>query len=184
LIYCNTYEEKNDNLIEIKNSEVIPGNNIEFIVQNMISCNRVCGHRNIFINNKFDENINVGEDTELWARVLKEFPLMYNDKFTVVLTHHSDRTVHIANEKTFIAHIETMKKIFKNDTNKSISSKIRKLVLSIAYFNLARHYEYSNKKMKLFISMMYSIILNPSHRLKEKIYIIVKGILNSRINRD
>jgi glycosyltransferase involved in cell wall biosynthesis len=180
IYFCNTYEEKAGIFNKIENTDALSGNDIEYVVQNMISSNRVCIHSNILVKHKFNEHLRIGEDTELWTRILREYPLIANNKYTVVLTNHEDRTVHISNEKSFTGHLNLIKKIIKYDTENNISYKVRKNILSIAYFNLARHYEYKRKRLKLILAMINSILICPNQKMKEKIYIIMNNIYITR----
>ena len=52
-------------------------NNIEFLLLNTIATSRACAHREVFLENKFNEKIRIGEDVELWQRIIKSFPIFF-----------------------------------------------------------------------------------------------------------
>jgi glycosyltransferase involved in cell wall biosynthesis len=176
IFYCNTLEDSDGKLTEIKSEDIKTRNNIEFVLQNIIGCPRTCIHKSILKKYSFNETLNVGEDLDLWVRALKEFPLIRNDKYTVVFTIHDNRTVHISNTESIKAHLKLIKKIISEDSNHYISTEVRKQALSYAYLSLARHYEYKKQGFKCIITLIKSIIIEPKQKFKEKIYMIINNI--------
>ena len=174
IYYCNTLEENNGVLqkVNLEINEKL-NNNIERVLIAPIGSPRVCINKTILDIYKYDESLNLGEDIELWVRILPHYPLIYNNDYTVVFLSHNERSVALNNKKGFIEHIRLLKKIKREDRENLISRRFYKKLLSNAYFNLGRHYKYSNERFKTITTMLSALLISPFHRWKEKIYYIL-----------
>ncbi len=134
VFYCNTVEDKEGKLIPFAQPKIHARNNVEWVALATLGSPRTCVHHAIFNKHQFNSAITVGEDVELWTRVLKEYPLYHNDAATVVFVSHSGRTV--AREESYYASIENLKRIFRADSEGYICDAARRTVLSNAYLRL------------------------------------------------
>jgi glycosyltransferase involved in cell wall biosynthesis len=111
------YTEKNGNRTkkELLNFEVHP---VREISEKFLIPTQVCVSREILINNRFDENFCLWEDTHLWMRIAAQFPVIQINLYTAVQIHHKDSTVAIGSKKIKIndvnRYIEAIKSLSEN----------------------------------------------------------------------
>ncbi|HXH20121.1 MAG TPA: glycosyltransferase family A protein [Chitinophagales bacterium] len=177
MLYCDTVEDAGGRVTRIESYPVEARNAIEWVVQVTPGSPRTCVHRSILEKHRFNPSLTVGEDLDLWVRVLKEFPVIYNRDFTVAFVTHSGRTVNVGNESSYKAHLAIMEKIISEDTAGYISSAVRKKVLASAWFRLSQHYLHTGRRWKAFNSLLRSLILAPRVRAKEKIYLLLTRVI-------
>lgn len=133
-------------------------NNLEFIILNTIGTPRACVHKSILKEHQFNKKIIMGEDKELWSRIVINFPLFFHQKKTFIELDHPDRSVNLTNGK---ASLKTIQSIIRSN-KLLIRKKIKNRVLSNAYFNIAK-IKINHKK---YASAIYFIILSLSISLK------------------
>lgn len=178
VFYCNTLEDRDGELIPFVQPKIHARNNVEWVVLATLGSPRTCVHYAVFKKHQFNAAITVGEDVELWTRVLKEYPLHHNDAATVVFVTHSGRTV--AREESYYASIENLKRIFQADREGYISGIARSTVLSNAYLRLALFYRAKKQRTKALKILLYAFVKFPAHRTKEKIYLMLTSFSGNR----
>ena len=135
-------------------------NNIEFIFLNTIGTPRACVHKPILLKHQFNEKIRIGEDRELWSRILKKNPLYFHSKKTFIEVEHTNRSINLGTENE---NLKTLNLILKSN-KKSIGKKVKNRVLSNAYFKISK-----NKiKAKKIIIAGYYIVLSLIYCLKHE----------------
>lgn len=154
-------------------------NNIEFFIFNTIGIPRSCIHIDILKKHQFNPAISIGEDTELWTRIAREYPVHCINKYTQAYTEHADRSVSDVNVKPLLASVVTLKHIFTNFSKQEISSAARAHSLGYAYFRLAQSYRKNYKYGKMVSALVNSTVNTPAFRPKEKIYMLIKGFQES-----
>lgn len=132
-------------------------NNVEFVMLNSISTPRACINNKILLEQKFNEQIKIGEDRELWSRILVKHPFFIHNKKTVIQIDHEYRSTNLGSE---LENIATIKKII--DANKLlISQKVKMKSLSNAYFNMSKRQIKESKIIRaiffLFLSLVYNL---------------------------
>jgi hypothetical protein len=131
-----------------------------FFLQNTIGCPYVCCHRNILLMQQFEENLNVGEDTELWVRITKSYPFFLLDQATFLINDHSERTVNLKISNSVKNHLKTLKLI--QIRNKDILPAILiKEKLSLAWLSYCKYYIFQNKRFYAFLAVAYSLMIFP-----------------------
>lgn len=135
-------------------------NNIEFVLLNTIGTPRACVHKSIILMHQFNEKIKIGEDRELWARILKNHPLFYHKKKTFIEVEHPNRSVNLGSQ---LESLKTLKIIFKSH-KKAIRKKVKNKVLSNAYFKISK----SKIKANKIIIAGYYIVLSLIYCLKHE----------------
>jgi len=175
LYYCNTYEETQGKLIEIPNGSIKTSNKVEQIITDIIGIPRTCIHQVILKEFRFNPKYRIGEDMDLWVRIVKKYPLIPNHVHSVVYLNHVGRSVQLNNRYSFVEHINRLKQIISEDREKHISSEIKKTVLADAYYNLGRHYEFIGGKSKAIFYLTYSLFIFPSYHWKKKLYMILNN---------
>ena len=117
ILACGLYTEKNGNRTKKKllNFEVHP---VREISEKFLIPTQVCVYREILINNRFDENFCLWEDTHLWMRIAAQFPVIQINQYTTVQIHHKDSTVAIGSKEIKIKdvkrYIEAIKSLSEN----------------------------------------------------------------------
>ncbi|MDZ4845176.1 MAG: glycosyltransferase family 2 protein [Chitinophagales bacterium] len=172
VFYCNTLEDNNGKLISFPQPKIEARNNVEWVVLATMGSPRTCLHHAIFTKYQFNPKVSVGEDVDLWVRVLKEYPLIHNDAATVVFVAHGGRTV--MREESYFASLENLKRIIREDNEYFISGEVRKTVLSNAYLRIAQYYIENKSRGKALSNLVFAFFRFPAHRAKEKFYLILK----------
>jgi len=180
VIYCDTVEDSDGKMTRAATPGITARNNVEWVVQMTLGTPRTCTHRSILEKHQFNPSVTVGEDVDLWVRVLKEYPVVYNNDCTVAFVSHAGRTVDISSERSFKAHIVLIEKIISEDARGYISKDVRAKILSNAWFRLGQHYDFSGNKGKAFIAFFRSLIMAPGTRAKEKIYLMLQQFFLTR----
>ena len=151
---------KNDYCESIEEYDLSHKNNLEFVLLNSIGTPRACVAKKILLEHKFNEKLRIGEDRELWSRILIKYPLYLHSKKTFIEIEHNERSINTAD---FNSNLKILKFIIKK--NKSfIRKKIKRKVLSNAYFNISKKFILNGKN---FISIYY-LIISIFYNLKNK----------------
>lgn len=148
--------------------------NQEYLIVNPVRVAAACVKKSILVNNKFDTQIRIGEDTELWVRIANRNSIKMIDAYTQVYVAHDEQTVSEKSQKPMLQHIETLKYIFLNhNAGNTISKKIKRYSLAYAYFRLAQINFMLGKYWKGVQNILISSTYMPFFRSKEKLYLII-----------
>lgn len=152
----------------------------EFILTHIFFSLQICGQIEIFRHFNFNSSIRIGEDIELWCRIVKSYSIFpVPDSFQSVIVEHDERSINPKKTKAAIEHLSTLRHIFKENSFKDISYNVRSKLKSASYFNIAKHEMLNNRKTRAFFWTMYSILKNINNpQTKHKIYCL--SILLSR----
>lgn len=146
----------------------------EYLIVNPVRVAAACVKKSILVNNKFDTQIRIGEDTELWVRIANRNSIKMIDAYTQVYVAHDEQTVSEKSQKPMLQHIETLKYIFLNhNAGNTISKKIKRYSLAYAYFRLAQINFMLGKYWKGVQNILISSTYMPFFRSKEKLYLII-----------
>ena len=174
LLYCGFMEGRGDQLTPSTKPHFEGLNKVEEILLATVASQRVCIHSEILKEYQYDTRFRIAEDSELWSRIVEHYPLIYSDHNTVVINVHEERTVDFKNIFTYTENIELYQHIFDRDLNGQIGNSVRKQILGKAYFALGRSYEVNTKYLSMTGALLRSVLLLPSHRTKEKFYMIFR----------
>lgn len=105
----------------------------------------VCISSAILATHRFNETIRIGEDRELWSRILRTYPLIVSQHQTVLVNDYGDRTVALANLATAQHSLATTRYIITN-LGSELTTNVQRKMLSAAYFKLAQSYLANNKR--------------------------------------
>lgn len=142
----------------------------EFILLNTIETPRACVFRKVLIANQFNEKLHIGEDRELWIRIVKKFPVFFHCRKTIIQIPHKNRSVNLGTE---MLALKTTKFILKKNKVQA-RKKIKNFYLSNAYFGLAKYFVKKNKSLKSILYLSISILSNIFHpQTKHKIALIL-----------
>lgn len=139
-------------------------NKFDEIFLSDIHSQQVCIKRHLLEKNNFNTNLNVGEDTELWMRIILESEVECTKKVSVDILDHDERTIHIKNIQPVFKHYLLVKKLCKQYKSK-LSSKTIRVKKSGALFRISRHYIFVDDSLKAIWYMLLSIIKMPNQPL-------------------
>lgn len=145
---------------------------IELVLKISICSQRTSIHRSILEEHNFDIGLRVGEDQELWSRIVQNHPIIHSDQYTVVLRDLGDRTIDYMNTDTYLSNLAIRKRIIEQDTNGKIRPEWRKFALSAAYYKLAVCYLKQKRNTRFFVNMLRSIWVDPGHFFKDKLLVM------------
>lgn len=149
---------------------------IELVLKISICSQRVCVESSILKEFKYDVKLRVGEDQELWSRIVRKFPIVHSDQYTVVLRDLGDRTIDYMNTDTYLANLQIRKRIIAQDADGRIRTEWRKFALSAAYYKLAVSYLKQRRFLGFYSSIVRSLCVDPSHFPKDKLLVIASTI--------
>ena len=134
-------------------------NTLEYVLlKAIIPTSFVCISTSILQEHRFNTELYVGEDRELWSRIAANHPIVLSNQFTVVQNDLGDRTVDIANLKTAEENLRTAKLILSAAATK-LSTKVKRKVLSASYFKLAQSYLANNYRFRASVFTIRAILL-------------------------
>ena len=120
-------------------------NKLEYVLSTaIIPTSFVCISKEILEKHRFNTDLHVGEDRELWSRIVTEYPIILSNQQTVVQYDLGDRTVDISNLKTAKENLRTTQLILKH-LKTDLPRRLQRQMLSSAYFKLAQSYDANNK---------------------------------------
>lgn len=149
---------------------------VELMLKISVCSQQVAIHKSILDEFKYDVTLRIGEDQELWSRIVKHYPVIRSDQYTVVIRDLGDRTVNAMDPKMYRSNLEVRKRIISQDKEGRIRPEWRKFALSAAYYKLAVSYLKSNQRAAFLSNILQSISVDPSHFLKDKILVILSAI--------
>lgn len=122
-------------------------NKLEYVLTiAVIPTSFVCVSQSILKEHEFNADLYVGEDRELWSRIVTTYPIVLSDQFTVVQNDLGDRTVTITNLKTSKENLRTTQYIIRN-LGSELTQSVRRKMQSAAYFKLAQSYLANKKRL-------------------------------------
>lgn len=155
------------------------------IVLSLIGTPQVCIKRNILHEFKFNPNLIVGEDLELWLRIATKHPIFYlKNEPSVIALEHNERTVNYSSFNSGKFQLRTFKLILApSHSGDKISISIKREMISDTYFNIFKYYFYVNKRIDCLYYVSRSILANIfSRQLKYRINILVRLMITKRIS--
>ena len=147
----------------------------KYLLENAIIPARVCVHKNILKDFKFDEDITIVEDTILWLRIAQKYPILHLQEETVIYSVHDDNSINHKNNGA-IKRLNGLKIFFKRypEITRQIPTDFRKKLISDTLLNISKHYIYHQKKLKAIKYLLLSLFYKPiHHQTKHKIALII-----------
>ena len=147
---------------------------------NFLSCHGVFISRNIFLENKFNENraLTGSEDYELWLRLASKYNFYYNNKITSALVSHDERSVLNFDFTTLIKRKELMLSkaltSFENQNNFDSKSAILK---ANTYAYLSLHLAMMKKRKFSVEYLLKTVYNNPFFILDIRFFGVIKNLL-------
>jgi glycosyltransferase involved in cell wall biosynthesis len=148
----------------------------DWLFQYPVSPSRVCGHRSIFQDFKFREDICIVEDTVLWVSIATKFPITQLKDHLILYREHAFNSV-IANSGSCFKRYEGMKLFFQHPLSNSVSSSMKKKMLSETEFRIAEYYQFHHNKLKAAQYALKSLFTQWNHeQRKMRLFFILNSI--------
>ncbi|MCB0754985.1 MAG: glycosyltransferase family 2 protein [Flavobacteriales bacterium] len=169
MFVCNALTEHNGKRNLIAHYTTTTDDPMELVMKVAIASQQVAIHRSILRVYQYDIGIRVGEDQELWSRIVQKYPLRRTEAATVVIRDLGDRTIDVLDTSTYWSNIEVQKKIVANDKEGRIRTEWRRFAISGAYYKLALSYLSNRSYLNFYRYMLVSISKDPNHFLVDKL---------------
>lgn len=134
------------------------GNNVfDFVANAIIGTPQTCIHKALLESNLFNPCFRIGEDMELWLRIVDKNELIFiPNQATVVATDHIDRSVNFKQNNTGIEELKTLKHCFSiHHSGGKVSNKTKLEKISGCLFRAAIYHIYNhNRKMAIYYSLL------------------------------
>jgi glycosyltransferase involved in cell wall biosynthesis len=119
----------------------------DWLFQYPVSPSRVCAHHSIFQDFQFSEDICIVEDTVLWVSISTKFQITQLKEHLILYREHEFNSV-VANSGSCFKRYDGLKLFFGQILSNSVSSSMKKKMLSETEFRIAEYYQFHNKKFK------------------------------------
>jgi glycosyltransferase involved in cell wall biosynthesis len=140
---------------------------------------RVAIQREILEEYKFNETLNISEDTELFSRILVHYPLIQLKDKTVIYKLHEDNTNNLKNNP-YKGQLKALKKIFNNPmVSVKIPLVVKRKKLGFCHWGMARYYIEKKKVGATYYNIFMSFFYTPiGISFKNRIYGLYSVLLN------
>mgnify|MGYP002628307714 CR=1 FL=1 len=153
----------------------IGASSIETVLLNSITPGQFTIPANLAKKEGFDEKIRISEDTEILIRLIKHLELKIIDEYSLIYVLHEDNSVNTDRYNAFLDRKNTLSYIFDNISDKSVSKDLRNKLLNNCYFGIYRYHKAKGNFFKSKWNILVSILKYPRLRLKEKVYLLIRG---------
>jgi glycosyltransferase involved in cell wall biosynthesis len=152
------------------------GGEFNYLLLNPITPSRVCIHRNILSEFRFDPQIVIVEDLVLWVSIATKFPVFQVPVNTLLYRIHDGNSVDLS-RNSYLDRYKGLNRLFKDSDYSKVSSRIpleiKKLLLAECSFNMARHYEYV-KNWSMMNQMLFQSFRHlTTYRNKERLFMFL-----------
>lgn len=139
---------------------------------------RVIISSNILSSEKFNQELTVSEDAELFSRIAAKYPVIQIKHNTVIYNIHKGNETNILNNP-FVKQLVSLKIIFRNtDVKPMVPCWVKNKKLSSCYFGIAQYHELKGSFLKMTYYLIISILYRPFDKsTKRKIYLIFANTL-------
>ena len=152
----------------------------EYLLLNPITPSRVCIHKDIFKEFKFDPEIVIVEDLVLWVSISTKYPVFQVESYSICYRLHDGNSVDLS-RNSYLSRYKGLKRLFHNTNYKEVSNKIplkiKNFLLSECSFNMARHYEFIKNYRMMVKMIVQSFYYKLNYRNKERLYMVLSKLL-------
>jgi glycosyltransferase involved in cell wall biosynthesis len=150
----------------------------EFLLLHPIGPLQVCLPAALLKTERFNPNLRIGEDVELWLRLAKYCVFIPLDSFQTVALEHEDRSVNLKKYNAAKEQLKQLDLIFNMYSNEQLSDKVRKKMRSDCYFNSAKHFMMNGRKWKAISEIVRSASTDfQNSQFKHRMYCLFKLLL-------
>lgn len=166
----NYYVKKNKK--ENHFSNYIESNKPHFFAKESVVPGRICVKKEILNDFKFDENIVIVEDADLWFRISCHYDVKFLNEATFIYHIHEDNSVNVK-FNAYLSRLNGLKLTFKKPESSKLTSKQKREILNNCYFGIHKHYVARNELFRSRFSILKSILFYPEIRIKEKLFLFL-----------
>lgn len=180
LLYTGICFEKDD--IILKREEVLFNEKysvFDFVIKAVIGVPQTCIAKQILVDFSFNPLFRIGEDMELWLRIVNVYPLVFiPDQNTVIATDHFNRSVNVQLNNVY-AEVILMLNYIKLNYNFNFTKQVINTFYSDCYFGITKYFIFKNHRIKAIYNLIKSILYYPKGRLlKHKIAILIYLVIS------
>lgn len=175
LFFTNSWNKDEKGNLEKRYCPPLSGNIFDYIVRYTFNPQRMCLHRDIFAEIKFDPAVYICEDVDFASRIALKYPLIQVNENTIVYVSHKESFTGGDNRKAF-KELENYKRIFsKNELRNKFSFFAKNQVLSMCWFHIAVFREREGARMQMYSAIFKSFIHCPRgyNRKTNKILLVM-----------
>ena len=152
------------------------GKEFEYLLLQPITPSRVCIHKDIFKEFRFDPEIVIVEDLVLWVSIATKYPAFQLCESSLLYRIHEGNSVDLS-RNSYLFRYKGLQRLFYNEKYASVSQKIpetiKRHLLAECSFNMARHFEFISNFKKMNFELMRSFKHSPSYRNKERLFMFM-----------
>lgn len=120
-----------------------------------------CISRSILQQMRFNTEIRIGQDTELFMRVAARYPVYRLEAFTVVGVRHDDNSGALKNNSGR-ERLRGYRHVFGNkEVSQHIPWKLKREMLAYCHHREAEHYQFVGNRLCVYSSLLKAILLAP-----------------------
>lgn len=152
----------------------------EFILKASIGTPQACVHKSILKEFCFNPLVSIGEDQELWIRIVGKYPLIHIPQYSIIALEHEQRSVNVHNQETYREWLRTLRIIFApGHPGHQVQQKVKNEILSNCYFGLAKAYIYNKNSFAAIKYLLKSTLTAPGHsQNKHRALTLLKVLFN------
>jgi hypothetical protein len=155
-------------------------NPLERIFASLICLPQACIPRTVLSEHGFDENIHLGEDLELWSRIVVRYPVLFVDPRTVLVGEHEGRSIY-QQEQRYRQNRSLAQRIFRSaPRHMQVSAGVRHEFLARCYYGEAKENMTGRRYLQAFIQLLKAFVLDPGAQTKHKLYLGAALIFSKR----
>lgn len=166
------YQDENNE--ELKTMPDMTDSAAEWLFNNPITPTRVCVEKSIFNDYKFREDVIIVEDTVLWVSLMNKYKVALNPSAIAYYRWHEGNSISFENN-AYGKRLNGLKNFFKSKESNLLSPDFKAKALSDCYFGIFKHHKWHNRTWDARKTMLEAIWKYPTIRLKEKVYLLLKG---------
>ncbi len=135
---------------------------IDYVIENQVSTITVAVHHSVLKQQRFNRELFINEDLELWARIVSELPIYYIDSVTAIAVQHDSNTTITAMD-SISPQKKAMALVFNNPKlQSSFSSSFKKRKLRGLLELTIRSNEQRGERWALIKNLLTFLILYPT----------------------
>lgn len=118
----------------------------EFILLNALTSQQACVPKAVLEENHYSTDFKIGEDRELWMRIVEDASVIKLNTATVWIKDLGDRSIDLSNLNNAKENLKSLRKAIQTGAAK-VSSEVKLKALAAAEYRLAQSYNKNGKRL-------------------------------------